>query len=351
MKKVRVLVIDDSALVRSILSEGLNKDPMIEVVGVAMDPYIAREKIFKLRPDVLTLDVEMPRMDGVEFLRHMMPQFPLPVVMVSALTGKGQRLTFDALDAGAVDFVTKPSVNVAGGLEMMLEEICSKVKMAANVDVSHWKRKGKQQEQSLQKIQSHALAVSTDKVIAIGASTGGVEALVRVLTRLPSTIPGVVIVQHMPSGFTRTYAERLNSQCAVDVKEAQSGDRVLPGRVLLAPGDQHMTIQRSGGIYLVRCQPGEKVMGHCPSVEVLFQSVAKYAGANAIGIMLTGMGSDGADGMLAMRQAGARTLAQDEQSCVVFGMPKEAYHRGGAERLVPLGGIPAALIQLLQNKS
>ncbi len=346
MKPVRVLVVDDSSLVREILSQGLAKDPQIEVVGTATDPYMARDKIAQLRPDVLTLDVEMPKMDGVQFLRHMMPQFPLPVVMVSALTGKGQRLTFEALEAGAVDFVTKPSTNVARGLEEMLVEIRTKVKIAATADVSHWKKKPRATKVSAQK--SQALAVSTDKVIAIGASTGGVEAISRLLPQLPSTIPGIVIVQHMPPVFTKTYADRLNEQCAMEVKEAQSGDRVLPGRVLIAPGEHQMTVRRSGGIYLVDCQKGPKVCGHCPSVEVLFQSVAKYAGANAIGVILTGMGSDGADGMLAMRQAGAHTMAQDEKSCVVFGMPNEAYKRGGAEKLISLDGIPGAILNLLK---
>lgn len=347
MKTIKVVVIDDSAVVREILSEGLNKDPHIEVVATAPDPYIARDRIAKYRPDVLTLDIEMPRMDGVQFLRHMMPQFPLPVLVVSALTQKGQKLTFDALEAGAVDFVTKPSVDVARGLDEMLEEIREKVKMASAVDVSHWKKRGK--PASVVREKTHALAISTDKVIAFGASTGGVEAISSILTRLPATLPGIIIVQHMPPGFTKTYADRLNTICALKVKEAESGDRILAGTALIAPGNFQMTVRRSGGIYLVDCEPGEKVKGHCPSVEVLFQSVAKYVGSNAIGIMLTGMGSDGADAMLKMRQAGARTFAQDEKTSVVFGMPQEAYKRGGAEKLVPLNNIPAALIELVEK--
>ena len=353
MKKIRVLIIDDSALVREILSRGLAQDPEIEVVGSAADPYIAREQIAKLQPQVLTLDVEMPRMDGVQFLRHLMPNYPLPVIMVSSLTKKGQRLTLDALESGALDFVTKPDMNLARGLESILEEIRSKVKIAAIADVSHWKGFTPERESKPILIDARApqeaLAVSTDKVVAIGASTGGVEAINRLLSQLPATFPGVVIVQHMPSGFTQTYADRLNTQCAMEVKEAKSGDRVLPGRVLIAPGAQQMSIHRSGGIYLARCKPGEKVNGHCPSVEILFQSVARCAGSNAIGIMLTGMGHDGADAMVTMRQAGARTLAQDEKSSVVFGMPYEAYKRGGAERLVPLDNIPAAMIKLLKE--
>lgn len=348
--KTRVLVVDDSSLVREILSEGLSKDPQILVVGSAPDPYAARGKIAELKPDVLTLDVEMPRMDGVQFLRHMMPQFPLPVVMVSALTGKGQQLTLDALEAGAVDFVTKPSVNVSRGLEEMLQEIREKVKMAAHVDVNHWKAGSSSSPSRISSIIApKALAISTNKVIAIGASTGGVEAISRVLKALPATLPGIVIVQHMPPGFTKSYSDRLNQNCAMEVKEAESGDHVSPGKVLIAPGDQHMEVHRSGGNYIVTCYRGEKVSRHCPSVEVLFRSVAKYVGANAVGIILTGMGNDGAEGMLAMRQAGAKTLAQDEKSCVVFGMPKEAHRLGGVEQLVSLNKIPDTLVQLLKK--
>jgi two-component system chemotaxis response regulator CheB len=351
--KVRVLVVDDSALVREILSRGLATDPAIEVVGTASDPYAARDKIVQLRPDVLTLDVEMPKMDGVEFLRKLMPQFPLPVLMVSALTQRGKQITFEALEAGAVDFVTKPSTDVARGLSEMIRELREKVKAVARADVSHWKRK--QGEPAAPKvhrpIKSMALAESTDKVIAIGASTGGTEAIRKIIRTLPGDTPGVVIVQHMPAGFTKMFAERLNEQSAMEVREAQSGDRVMTGRVLIAPGDYHMELKRSGGIYQVQCDSGEKVCGHRPSVEVLFKSVAKYAGRNSIGVMLTGMGADGADGMVAMRESGARTIAQDEASCVVFGMPKEAYARGGAEKLVPLDNIADELMRLLRAKS
>lgn len=346
MKPIRVLVIDDSALVREVLSQGLSQDPKIEVVGTAPDPYIARDQIIKLQPNVLTLDVEMPRMDGVQFLRYLMPSYPLPVIMVSALTGKGQKLTLDALEAGALDFVTKPGLDVARGLTRLLEEIREKIKIAATIDVSYWRNKAK--SSSPPRV-SQTLAVSTDKVIAIGASTGGVEAISGIIKQLPATTPGVVIVQHMPPGFTKTFADRLNDQCVVEVKEASTQDRVLPGRVLLAPGGEHMKVRRSGGQYLVQCASGPKVNSHCPSVEVLFNSVAQQVGANAIGVMLTGMGSDGADGMVAMRQAGARTLAQDEKTSVVFGMPYEAYKRGGAERLVSLNDIPSTIFGLLNS--
>lgn len=346
MRKIKVLVVDDSALVRDILSQGLSLDPEIEVVGTASDPYNARDKIVQLKPDVLTLDVEMPRMDGVEFLRRLMPQYPMPVVVVSALTKKGAAVTLDAMEAGAVEVVTKPSADVARGLNEMLSDLRSKVKIAAITNVSAWKAMQRAAERPL-KINSKALAESTDKVIAIGASTGGTEAIRRVLRTLPSATPGIVIVQHMPAGFTKHFADSLNDSCAMEVLEAKTGDRVLPGRALIAPGGQQMIVVRSGGVYLVQCHPGESVNGHCPSVEVLFDSVAKYVGPNAIGIMLTGMGTDGADGMVAMRKAGARTMAQDEATSVVFGMPRVAFERGGAERLVPLDGIPSAVMSLL----
>jgi len=347
-KRIRVLIVDDSALVRNILAEGLSKDPGIEVVGMAPDPFVARDKIVQLRPDVLTLDVEMPRMDGVDFLRRLMPQYPMPVVMVSALTQKGKRITMEALEAGAVDFVSKPSTDLARGLDSMMMELRTKVKIASNANVSHWKSKRPLLPSERRPLSApRALAESTDKVIAIGASTGGTEAIRAVISRFPATMPGVVIVQHMPPGFTKMFAERLNSICDMQVKEAESGDRVMNGRILIAPGDVHMTIVRSGGIYKVRCEPGDKVCGHRPSVEVLMNSVAKHVGANAIGVMLTGMGADGAGGMLAMRENGARTLAQDEASSVVFGMPNEAYKRGGAERLVPLDNIADELLKLL----
>lgn len=345
-RRIKVLVVDDSALVRDIISKGLARDPGIEVVGSAPDPYVARDKIVQLKPDVLTLDVEMPRMDGVEFLRKLMPQYPLPVVMVSALTKRGQKITLDALEAGAVDFVTKPSTDVARGLSAMLVELATKVKIASTANVSHWKRK--RSELKSQPIQSRkALSESSDKVIAIGASTGGTEAITRIITSFPPNTPGVAIVQHMPAGFTKAFSERLNTLATMEVKEAEEGDRVMPGRVLIAPGGFHMRVIRSGGIYKARIQSGEKVCGHCPSVEVLMLSVAEYVGSNAVGVMLTGMGRDGADGMLAMKKAGARTLAQDEATSVVFGMPKEAYDRGGAERLVPLDDIAPAVIEIL----
>ncbi|MCB2189275.1 MAG: chemotaxis response regulator protein-glutamate methylesterase [Deltaproteobacteria bacterium] len=349
-RPVKVLVVDDSALVREILTTGLAQDPGIQVVGSAADPYQARDKIVELRPDVLTLDIEMPRMDGVEFLRRLMPQYPLPVVVVSALTERGKQVTFDALEAGAVDFVTKPKSDVARGLSDMLLQLRTKVKIASTANVSHWKHK-RPRETPVRPVASAALAESTDKVIVIGASAGGTEAIREVVTKFPATTPGVVIVQHMPAGFTRMFSERLNSLSAMEVKEAEDKDRVMPGRVLIAPGGLQMRVLRSGGIYQVRVEPGELVCGHCPSVEVLMQSAARYVGSNAVGAMLTGMGHDGADGLKAMRDAGARTLAQDEATSVVFGMPKEAWLRGGAEKLVPLPDVAAAILKLLAEKT
>ena len=349
-RRIKVLIVDDSALVREILSKGLALDKDLEIVGTASDPFLARDKIIELRPDVLTLDVEMPKMDGVEFLRRLMPQHPLPVVIVSALTKKGAQITLEAFEAGAVEVVTKPSSDVARGLSSMLNDLRAKIKIAAATNVSAWKL-NKKQTDTIVKINREALAESTDKVIAIGASTGGTEAIRKILKTFPASMPGVVIVQHMPAGFTAHFAESLNNGCAMEVKEASHGDRIMPGRVLVAPGgDMQFRVLRSGGIYIADLKPGEKVCGHCPSVEIMFESVAKYVGANAIGVILTGMGSDGAGGMLSMRQAGARTLAQNEESSVVFGMPKVAYERGGAERLVPLSDITARVIAILEGR-
>jgi two-component system chemotaxis response regulator CheB len=349
-RRVRVLVVDDSALVRQLLSQGLAMDPDIEVVGTAADPYEARDKIIQLDPDVLTLDVEMPRMDGVDFLRRLMPQYPIPVLMVSSLTQRGKQITLEALDAGAVDFVAKPSTDVARGLAGMLQELRTKVKSTARANVSHWKGSKPIPTGPAKAAPVRALAESTDKVIAIGASTGGTEAIRKMLVQFPVAMPGVVIVQHMPAGFTKMFADRLNQLCAMDVKEAETGDRIMPGRVLIGPGGKHMRVLRSGGIYQVECKEGDPVSGHCPSVDVLMHSVARQVGSNAIGVMLTGMGSDGADGMLAMRKAGARNLAQDEASSVVFGMPKVAFERGGAERLLPLEQLAPAIIDLLSKR-
>lgn len=345
MKRIRVLVVDDSALVREILSKGLAEDPDIEVVGTAPDVYIARDKIVFLKPDVLTLDIEMPRMDGIDFLKRLMPQYPIPVIICSALAAPGAKATLEALDHGAVDFVLKPSTKVGMRLQEMLDDLRSKVKMAAGVDVSAWKRR---EVKARPPASPGILVGSTDKVIAIGASTGGTVALRQMICAFPANMPGTVIVQHMPPVFTRLFAESLNNSSQVEVSEARDGDRIVTGRVLVAPGgEQHLGVERSGGTYLVRLRDGEKVNGHRPSVDVLFTTVARSVGSNAVAAILTGMGRDGADGMLALRQAGARTLAQDEASCVVYGMPRAAYECGGAERLVPLGEMNAAIIESL----
>ena len=350
-RKIRVLVVDDMAMVREILAKGLSMDPMIEVVATAADPFVARDRIIEFKPDVMTLDVEMPKMDGVDFLRRLMPQFPIPVVMVSSLTERGKQITLDALQAGAIDFVAKPKTDLARGLNSMLVELRTKIKIASTANVSHWKKQ-RQEGGSIAPVartRTTSLAESTDKIIAIGASTGGTEAIKEVITRFPVATPGVVIVQHMPAGFTKLFSERLNTLCQMEVKEAENDDRVMPGRILIAPGGLHMTLVRSGGVYRVQVKPGDTVNGHCPSVEVLMRSVAEYAGANSVGVMLTGMGGDGADGIKAMRDAGARTFAQDEASCVVFGMPKVAWERGGVEKLVPLKEMADVVLDVFER--
>jgi len=343
-KRIRVLIVDDSAMIRSILSDGLAKDQNIEVVGTAADPYIARDKIVELKPDVLTLDVEMPRMDGLEFLRKLMVQHPIPVIMVSALTERGKRVTIEALEAGAIDFVAKPRADVARGLNEMMIELRTKVKLAASANVSHYKSQRHQPAQIL--ATSCALAETTDKIIVIGASAGGTEAIKEILIRMPSTSPGIVVVQHMPEGFTRLFSERLNTLSQLYVKEATDGDRVMPGVALVAPGSYQMRVIRSGGIYRVKCEKGDKVSGHCPSVDVLMHSAASSAGANAVGVILTGMGADGASGLKAMHDAGARTIAQNQESCVVFGMPKAAINNGAVDLILSLEEIPVRVLGL-----
>lgn len=342
---IKVLIVDDSALVRSILEAGLGKDPMIEVVGTAADPYVARDKILELEPDVLTLDVEMPRMDGVAFLQRLMPQFPIPVIMVSALTERGKKITMDALEAGAIDFVTKPSTGISRGLNAMMNELRDKVKIAAAADVSHWLNREVQRPKDQQEVR--VLSGGTDKVIVIGASTGGTEAIRTMIKSFPASTPGIVVVQHMPPGFIEAFAESLDRQSAMTVKEAENGDRIIPGRVLIAPGGKQMKVYRSGGVYLTRIFEGERVNGHCPSVEVLMNSAAEHVGDNAVGVMLTGMGGDGAKGLLAMRKAGARTFAQDEKTSVVFGMPKVAHEIGAVEKMLPIDGIVPAVLKVL----
>lgn len=336
---IRVLIVDDSATARAVLSEVLSSDPMIEVVATASDAFVARDKIVELRPDVLCLDVEMPRMDGITFLKRLMHYIPLPVVMVSSLTQAGAQTTLDALEAGAVDFVPKPHSNIYDGKNEMRDELIAKVKSAAKAKVQQHVLRNVQQANTT------SLAETTNKILAIAASTGGTEALKDVLMQLPRNAPGTVVVQHMPANFTGTFADRLNALCAMEVREARNGDSITSGVVLIAPGDYHMVVRRSGARYYVEIGSGDKVSGHRPSADVLFNSVAKVVGANSIGVILTGMGGDGAKGLLAMRNAGAKTIGQDEMSCVVYGMPKVAYDIGAVEKQRPLSAIASTIIE------
>lgn len=341
MKPIRVLVVDDSLMFRKLLAQGLNSDPNIEVVADVEDVYAARDAILKYKPDVMTLDVEMPRMNGIEFLKRLMPQYPLPVVMISALNNK----VFDALEAGAVDFVNKPANLTKEQLNNFLtQELAAKVKIASTAKVGRLKRVDNTT------IASHiTVAGGKDRIVAIGASTGGTEAIFEVVKRFKRDIPGVVIVQHMPPGFTKMYAERLNNQCEVACKEAETGDRVMQGQVLIAPGDRQMRLVKVGDGYQVECRGTEKVSGHCPSVDVLFSSVAKAAGNKAVGAILTGMGADGAKGLLEMRNAGALTVGQDEATCVVYGMPKVAFDIGAVQQQAPITAIAGKIYSLLSK--
>jgi len=342
--KVRVLVVDDSAVVRQILTREFSKDKDIEVVGTAPDPYVARDKIVQLKPDVITLDVEMPRMDGVTFLRKLMKHHPIPVIIVSSLTAAGSELAMEALQCGAIDVMCKPGTAYSVG--DMSELLIQKIKAAAVVDMR--KRAEMIRERAAtasEPVKRLAMTKTTNKIIAIGASTGGTEAIKDVITSFPAGAPGTVIVQHMPEYFTKSFAERLNSCCEIDVKEAEQGDRVIPGRALLAPGNKHMVLKRSGAQYLVEIKDGPLVFHQRPAVEVLFNSVAMYAGANAVGMILTGMGKDGAKGLLAMKEAGAYTIVQDEASSVVWGMPGEAFKCGAATIVLPLKKIAAEALK------
>lgn len=351
--KIRVLIVDDSALIRQFLSHLLSQDPNIEVVGVAHDPTGAWKKIEALRPDVLTLDVEMPHMDGLTFLEKLMATTPMPVLMVSSLTEHGCETALRALELGAVDIVTKPKVDIRLGMEELAEELIEKVKAAAVARV-----RGKAYVATptiVPSVARHALRAAppmiktTDTIVAIGSSTGGTEAVKEVLEALPPNSPPILITQHMPERFTKTWADRMNSLCRISVKEAEDGDSVLPGHALIAPGNYHMTLVRSGARYLVRLNQDPPVNRHRPSVDVTFASVAKHAGGNSVGIILTGMGNDGAAGLLQMKQSGAYTIAQNESTCVVFGMPKEAIQAGAVDAVLPLGDIPNALLRQLRE--
>ncbi|HSJ79762.1 MAG TPA: chemotaxis response regulator protein-glutamate methylesterase [Thiobacillus sp.] len=344
MGKIKVLVVDDSALIRSVMKEIINSHPDMEVVGVAPDPLVARELIKQTNPDVLTLDVEMPKMDGLEFLEKLMRLRPMPVVMVSSLTERGSDITMRALELGAVDFVTKPKVSIQSGMLEYAELIADKIRVASRANIK-----------PRVKVQSHtdgtSLAavrnpfVSSEKVIIIGASTGGTEAIKDFLIQLPPDCPGILITQHMPEGFTRSFANRLDKLSRISVKEAEGGERVLPGHAYLAPGHSHLLLVRSGANYMTKLDQGPPVNRHRPSVDVLFNSAAVSAGKNAVGVILTGMGRDGAAGMLEMKKAGAYNLAQDEASCVVFGMPKEAIAIGATDDVGPLHELPGRVLQ------
>ncbi len=338
-----MLIVDDSAIVRKIFSEELSKFPDIEIVGTAPDPYVARDKIVALKPDVVTLDIEMPRMDGITFLRKLMRHYPIPVIIVSSLTPKGGKLTLEALDIGAVEVIAKPGAAYTVG--DMSAQLAEKIRAASRARIV--KRQGDGPGIGGPPEPVRALAQTTNQVVAIGASTGGTEALKAVLTRMPVNSPGIVVVQHMPANFTTAFAERLNSLCPMTVREAKNSDSVTQGTVLIAPGNYHMLLRRSGARYYVEVKDGPMVHHQRPAVDVLFKSVAQVAGANAVGVILTGMGADGAAGMLEMKKAGARTIAQDESSCVVFGMPKEAIKLGGADRVLPLDQIAGELVRMM----
>jgi len=344
--RVRVLIVDDSAVARDLLERGLSLDPGIEVVGKASDAYSARDKIVFLKPDVLTLDVEMPRMDGIAFLRKLMPQYPIPVVVVSAVTAEGSRRAMDALEAGALCVVAKPAARDPGGFGTMVSELAERLKEAAKADPEKLRAHGAGPgggrpdkagpDARVRQPARRAGASPVRTIIAIGASTGGTVALARVVTALPADAPPVLIVQHMPPVFTGMFADSMDSRSRVTVKEAEDGDALIRGRVLVAPGDRHMRVGKTAGGYSVSLEDGDKVSGHRPSVDVLFRSVAEAVGSDAVAALLTGMGRDGADGLLAMKRAGARCVAQDEASSVVFGMPREAWENGAAEALVPI---------------
>lgn len=341
---IRVLIVDDSATARCSLREILESDARLEVVGLAADAYIARDMIVALKPDVICLDVEMPRMDGLTFLQKLMLHYPTPVVMVSSLTRSSARITLDALESGAVDYVEKPHSHIYDGKDEIKEELIQKVINASYARVQ------KKIPHTQNRLNRTSLAETTHKVITIGSSTGGTEALKVVLGGLPKNAPAVLVVQHMPQSFLEPFASRLNQICAADVKMARNGEFVQTGTIYIAQGGRHMVLRRSGARYFIEIGLGEKVSGHCPSVDVLFNSVSKVAGSNAIGVILTGMGSDGAKGLLHMHEAGAKTIAQSEESCVVFGMPKEAIKQGGVDRVVPLSEISQEIINLLKGE-
>lgn len=352
MKKIRVVVVDDSALVRSLLAEIINKQTDMECVGAANDPLVAREMIRELDPDVITLDIEMPKMDGLDFLGRLMRLRPMPVLMISTLTERGAEVTMRALELGAVDFVAKPRIGLVDGIKELANNIVEKIRIAASAKVHRGTRTESPVVSSTQSGVAAATAlgrVSTEKLVFIGASTGGTEAIKEILVRLPADSPGVVITQHMPPGFTTSFAARLNGLCLITVQEAVNGARILPGHAYIAPGGKQFWVEKSGANYVCVVEDGELVNRHRPSVEVLFRSAAKVVGRNAFGIMLTGMGNDGAKAMKEMKDAGSYNYVQDEASCIVFGMPREAILNGAADEVLSLTDIATALLQRLKG--
>jgi len=343
IKKIRVLIVDDSMFVREFIASAISKDAGIEVVGKAADPYEARDKIIELAPDVMTLDVQMPKMNGIDFLKKLMPQYPLPVLVVSSASN----IVFDALDAGAVDFVNKGSMQDDNGRNSFISELIVKIKIASIAKVGQHKHNAVKNTLTNNENKKKA----ENLMIAIGASTGGTEATYEVLKNLGNDLPGILIVQHMPPVFTRMYAERLNNTCRMEVREAQDGDILVPGLALVAPGDFQMQVVKQGGLFKVKCFKGEKVNGHCPSVDVLFESVAKAVSGNALGIILTGMGSDGAKGLLTMRNKGAQTLGQNKETCVVYGMPAVAFSIGAVMKELSLQEMPKNIYQWYNEKA
>jgi two-component system chemotaxis response regulator CheB len=343
---IRVLIIDDSAVTREIFSIELSKDPELTVVGTAIDPYIARDKIIALNPDVITLDVEMPRMDGITFLKKLMHYKPIPVIIVSSHTSAGSQIAMEAISAGAVDVVCKPGTSYSLG--DIVVELTDKIKAAASVNMPRWISSTKEFSM-VDKPSPSIKHLANNKIIAIGASTGGTQAITSVLSSLPENTPGIVIVQHMPEHFTTSFAQRLNDTCLLEVSEAKDGDIVTPGRVFVAPGNKHMLIRKFGTQYHIEVKIGPLIRRHRPSVDALFNSVAITAGPEAIGVIMTGMGDDGAMGLLEMKKNGAITIAQDESSCIVFGMPKEAIRHGAADYVLSLEEIPEAILKIAQK--
>lgn len=363
-KKIRVLIVDDSAIVRDLLAQGLSLDPEIEVIGKATDAWSARDRIVLLQPDVITLDIEMPGMDGIEFLRRLLPQYPIPVLVVSSVTPEGSRRALEALKAGAIDVVAKPDAKDREGFAAMLAELVGKLKEATHADISKLRKLNTMIPTTRRPIVTAPARKSNTQarpaqfngngvncLVAIGASTGGTAVLNTIIPQFPAHMPGVVIVQHMPPVFTRLFAESLNRTSAMEVREAVNGDIVQQGLVLIAPGDFHMRVRKHGLQWRIECTKGEKVSGHRPSVDVLFHSVAEVAGDRAIGVILTGMGKDGSAGLLAMRRNGAQCIAQDEETSVVFGMPKEAYENGAARKLVPVSKLTTEILFMIAHRT